>query len=197
MGPLIPSITLTDSDEKTDLIMKVAGEKTFTNTTGELVERGLAMTSKGRIVKVWKANPSIPIFRQYYCHGFALNTYRRFGYSVCSDADIVRALMDDYVLIDVVGQTVSDALAQLKAGDIVSFEELSAKIIHTAIVFHIRIDPSDPLEGLKLHDVILYTKNGLNADCLQSLETTFNIYPTTQRIRFWRARTCFDTTMHS
>jgi hypothetical protein len=198
MGPMFPSITLTDSDEKTDLIMKVAGEKTFTNTTGELVERGLAMTSKGRIVKVWKANPSIPIFRQYYCHGFALNTYRRFGYSVCSGVSIVRALMDDYVLIDVVGQTVSDALAQLKAGDIVSFEELSEKIIHTAQFYCIDAEPNDPLKVLKLRDVILSTKNGLNADCIESLETTFNTYPTTQRIKFWRDKlACFDATMHS
>jgi hypothetical protein len=185
MGPMFPSITLTDSDEKTDLIMKVAGEKTFTNTTGELVERGLAMTSKGRIVKVFKANPSLPIIRQYYCHGFALNTYRRFGYSVCDGLSIARALMDDYVLIDV-GQTVSDGLAQLKAGDIVSFEELSAKIIHTAQFFCIDADPNDPLEGLKLSDVILLTKNGLNADSMESLETTFNLYPTTERIKFWR-----------
>ncbi len=193
---MFPSITLTDSDEKTYLIMKVAGDETFTSHTGEIAEYGLAMTSKGRIVQVWKANPSRLMFNQYHCHGFALNTYRRFGYSVCNGLSIARALMDDYVLIGV-GQTVSDALAQLKAGDIVSFEELSEKIIHTARFFAIDIESRDPLEGLKLHDVILYTKNGLNADCLQSLETTFNIYPTTQRIRFWRARTCFDTTMHS
>ncbi len=194
MGPMFPSITLTDSDEKTDLIMKVAGEETFTSTTGDIVEYGTAMTSKGRLVAVWKANPSRSMSRQYYCHGFALNTYRRFGYSVCSGVSIVRALIDDYDLIGV-GQTVSDAIPLLKGGDIVSFEELSAKIIHTAQFFCIDADSRDPLERIKLHDVILSTKNGLNADCLQSFATTVRTYPKTQRIRFWRARTCFDATL--
>jgi hypothetical protein len=192
MGPFIPSITLTDSDGVTQSI--ITNETACPGDIGAHGTVGFAMTSKGRPVMVWKANPDNSLRYKYFCHGFALDTYRRFGYSVCSDADILRALEDDYVEIGA-GQSASDTIQLLKIGDIVSFAELSGKIIHTAKVFIIDINPSDPLRPVRFVDIILFSKNCFNVECLEPFLVTFINYPTIQRIRVWRARTCFDDTM--
>jgi hypothetical protein len=95
------------------------------------------------------------------------------------------ALEDDYVDIGA-GQLASDTIQLLKIGDIVSFAELSGRIIHTAKVFCIDINPSDPFRPIKLADIILSTKNGYRADCLQPILTIERCYPKTKIIRFWR-----------
>ncbi len=189
---MFPSITLTDSDEVTSPL--IINEIACPDPLGAHGTLGFAMTSKGRPVMVWKANPDNSLRYKYFCHGFALDTYRRFGYSVCSDADILRALEDDYVEI-VAWQSASDTIQLLKIGDIVSFAELSGKIIHTAQVFIIDINPSDPLGRLKLEDIILFSKNCFNVECLEPFLATFINYPMINIVRFWRARTCFDDTM--
>jgi hypothetical protein len=195
MGPLIPSITLTDSDEVTSHLM--TAERTEKNPNGTSFQLGNAITSKGNLVMVCKANPNDPLYYQYFCHGHSLGTYRRFGYSVCSGESILRALIDDYVEIGA-GQTVSETIQLLKSGDIVSFAELSGRIMHTAKVFCIDINPNVPLRPIEFNDIILSSKNEYHPDCLQSLETTFINCQTAHMVRFWRDKlTCFDATMHS
>jgi hypothetical protein len=78
LGPFIPSITLTDPNKITSPIL----ESTVYSEIGDEVPGvlGKAMTSRGRLVKVWKANPDNSLCYKYFCHGFALDTYRRFGY---------------------------------------------------------------------------------------------------------------------
>ena len=164
-------------------------------TNGKSRSLGQAMTSKGRIVQVMKATLSGVIQWQYFCHGHSLGTYRRFEYSVCSGVHILMALEDDYVEIGA-WETELDVIPPLKVGDIISFAELSGIILHTAIVFHIRIDPSDPLRPIQFADIILSTKNNYDAVCLQSILAVRELYSEAPKMRFWRDKlTCFDDTM--
>ena len=192
MGPFIPSITLTDSDGVTSQLR--FAEEIYKTTTGKFELLGQAMTSKGNKVKVFKANPNNSLYNQYYCHGHSLGTYRRFGYSVGSGVDILFALEDECYEIGAC-QTPFEIIQLLKVGDIVSFAELSGKIIHTAKVFCININPNDPLRRVIFDEIILSTKNGYRADCLQPILDTLATYPTIKMVRFWRARTCFGDTM--
>ncbi len=193
MGPFIPAITLTDSDGVTNEIW--AGEESYMMTNGTCSYLGQAMTSKGRRVEVMKADPYYLLNYQYFCHGHSLGTFRRFRYSVCSGVHILMALEDDYVEIGA-WETELDVIPPLKVGDIISFAELSGIILHTAIVFHIRIDPSDPLRPIQFADIILSTKNNYDAVCLQSLVVVREVYPEEPKMRFWRDKlTCFDDTM--
>ena len=193
MGPFIPSITLTDPNKITSTLM--AKEKPYKSPHGVHGAIGKAMTSKGRLVVVWKPNPNNSLYQQYFCHGFAIDTYFRFGYSVCSGRSILRALQDDYVEIVAV-QTALDELQGLKVGDIVSFADLSGKIIHTAKVFCLDINPSVPFGPIKLADIILSTKNGFKRACLQPILTIIRSYPQTMLIRYWRDKLiCLDYTM--
>ncbi len=192
MGPFIPSITLTNSYGVTRTLS--AGEKFYKGSDGARHEFGKAMTSKGNTVKVFKADPDDSLYDQYFCHGHSLGTYRRFGYSVCSGRSILRAFQDDYVEIVAV-QTALDALQGLKVGDIISLSDFEDDIIHTAKVFLIDINPSDPFRPIKLTNIILSTKNGYDPDCLQPILAVCDAYPEAPKIRFWRAKTCFDDTM--
>ncbi len=193
MGPFIPSITLTDSYGVTNEIW--AGEESYMMTNGKRRSLGQAMTSKGRKVNVMKATGSGVMKLQYFCHGHSLGTYRRFGYSVCSGVHILFALEDDYVEFGA-GQTVLETIQLLNIGEIVSFEDLSGNILHTAKVFYIIINPNDPLRPLKLTNIILSTKNDLDSECLQSILAVRAVYPEAPKMRFWRDKlTCFDDTM--
>jgi hypothetical protein len=173
MGPFIPSITLTDSDGVTNEIWP--GEMMYMMTDGMGSSLGLAMTSKGRKVNVVKADLNALLNMQYFCHGHSLGTYRRFGYSVISGVHILFALQDDYVEFGA-RQTVLGAMQLLKVGDIVSFEELSGKIVHSAIVSSIDINPSDPLRPIQFAEIILSTKNNYDAVCLQSILAVRELY---------------------
>ncbi len=193
MGPFIPAIKLTDPDG----VMKELrlAEDIYETTCGEFDLLGQAMTSKGNVVRVWKADPNDPLYDQYFCHGHSLGTYRRFGYSVCSGADILMVLEDDYVEI-VTGQTALDPLQLLKVGDIISFSDFFGGIIHSAIVSSIDINPNDPLRPIELTDVILSTKNNYDAVCLKSIVGVRAAYRGAPKMRFWRDKLpCFDDTM--
>jgi hypothetical protein len=107
MGPFIPSITLTDLDGSTEMICN--GEKYYKGSDGKIFGLGSAMTSKGNKVVVFKANPDHPFDEQYFCHGHALGTYRRFGYSVGCGYDILFALEDECYEIGA-GQTPFDTI---------------------------------------------------------------------------------------
>jgi hypothetical protein len=193
MGPFIPAITLTDSDGVTNEIW--AGERMYMMTNGKSRSLGQAMTSKGRIVQVMKATLSGVIQWQYFCHGHSLGTYRRFEYSVCSGVHILMALEDDYVEFGA-WETVLETIQLLNFGDIVSFEDLSGNIIHTAKVSYININPNDPLRPIQFDDIILSTKNNYDAACLQSILAVCAVYPEATKMRFWRDKlTCFDDTM--
>jgi hypothetical protein len=185
MGPYIPAITLTDSDGVTNEIWP--GERMYMMTNGKSRSLGQAMTSKGRKVNVVKATRSCVIQWQYFCHGHSLGTYRRFGYSVCSGVHILMALQDDYVEF-VAGQTVLETIQLLNIGEIVSFEDLSGNIIHTAKVSSININPNERMRPVKLTDIILSTKNYLDAVCLQSILAVRAVYPEAPKMRFWRAK---------
>ncbi len=94
------------------------------------------------------------------------------------------------------GQTVLETIQLLNFGDIVSFEELSGNIIHTAKVSYIDINPNERMRPLKFADIILSTKNDLDAECLQSILAVRAVYPEAPKMRFWRDKlTCFDDTM--
>ena len=195
MGPFIPSITLTDPDKITRRLM--VKEKPIKDSDGVRGALGKAMTSKGRLVVVWKPNPKNSWYDKYFCHGHSLGTYRRHGYSVTSAKSIFFALEDECYEIGS-GQRSVSAIQLLKIGDIVSFAELSGRIMHTAKVFCIDINPNVPLRPIEFNDIILSSKNEYHPDCLQSLETTFINCQTAHMVRFWRDKlTCFDATMHS
>ncbi len=185
MGPFIPSITLTDPDKITRRLM--VKEKPIKDSDGVRGALGKAMTSKGRLVVVWKPNPKNSWYDKYFCHGHSLGTYRRHGYSVTSAKSIFFALEDECDEIGS-GQRSVSAIQLLKIGDIVSFAELSGRIMHTAKVFCIDINPSVPLRPIKFADIILSTKNGYNAACLQPILTIVRCYPQTRIIRYWRLR---------
>jgi hypothetical protein len=164
-------------------------------TDGTVSSLGQAMTSKGRKVNVMQATRSGVMKLQYFCHGHSLVTFRRFRYSVCSGVHILMALEDDYVEFGA-GQTVLETIQLLNIGDIVSFAELSGNIIHTATVFYIIINPNERMRPLKFADIILSTKNDLDAECLQSILAVRAVYPEAPKMRFWRDKlTCFDDTM--
>ena len=193
MGPFIPAITLTDSDGVTSQLR--FAEEIYKTTTGKFELLGQAMTSKGNKVKVFKANSDNSFRYKYFCHGHSLGTYRRFGYSVGSGVDVLFALEDDCYEIGA-DQIPVETIQLLKVGDIVSFAELSGKILHTAKVFCININPNDPLRPVIFDDIILSTKNGYRADCLQPILDTLATYPTIPMVRYWRDKlTCFDDTM--
>ncbi len=164
---------MTDSDGVTQSI--ITNETARAGRIGALGALGSAMISKGRIVRVWKANPDNSLYNKYFCHGHSLGTYRRFGYSVGCGEAILCALEDDCYEIGA-GQTPLGAIQGLKAGDIVSFAELSGKIMHTAKVFCIDINLSDPLRPVRFVDIILLTKNGYNEDCLQPILDTLSTF---------------------
>ena len=192
MGPMFPTITFTDSDGVTSpIIINEMASPDHPAAHGRL---GFAMTSKGRKVIVWKANSDNSFRYKYFCHGHSLGTYRRFGYSVGSGVDVLFALEDDCYEIGA-DQIPVETIQLLKVGDIVSFAELSGKILHTAKVFCININPNDPLRRVIFDEIILSTKNGYRADCLQPILDTLATYPTIKMVRFWRARTCFGDTM--
>jgi hypothetical protein len=185
MGPFIPSITLTGPNEITcPLLESTEYREIWDEAPGVL---GKAMTSRGRLVDVWKPNPKNSWCDKYFCHGHSLGTYRRYGYSVFSGKDIFFALEDECYEIGA-GQRSAGAIQVLKVGDIVSFAELSGRIMHTAKVFCIDINPSDPLRPIKFADITLLTKNGCNSDYLQPILNIVRTYPMTRIIRFWRPR---------
>jgi hypothetical protein len=185
MGPFIPAIKLTDSDGVTSELR--LAEDIYETTCGEFDLLGQAMTSKGNVVRVFKADPDDPLYKQYFCHGHSLGTYRRHGYSVISAKSIFFALEDECYEIGS-GQRSVSAIQLLKIGDIVSFAELSGRIMHTAKVFCLDINPSVPFGPIKLADIILSTKNGFKRACLQPILTIIRCYPKTRIIRYWRLR---------
>ena len=82
MGPFIPSIILTRPNTlKRTLHLSSKYCEIWDNVGGRI---GIAMTSRGpsrgSLVDVWKPNTDTPMHLRYFCHGYSLDTYRRYGY---------------------------------------------------------------------------------------------------------------------
>jgi len=185
MGPFIPSITLTTA---TDVTLQLLNNEIFcplwdANVPGS---KGLAMTDKGRLVKVWKPAPNNPINVQYFCHGASLGTYRKYGYSVLSGKDILIALEDDYVEIGV-GKTRMDALQLVKAGDIISLGSQREGIEHTVVVKLFM--PIVYRIGRKSFDAIqVSSKNGTFPELVTSFSATCVEFLGCTIFRYWRSK---------
>jgi hypothetical protein len=105
---------------------------------------------------------------------------------VLSGKDILEALEDDYVEIGA-GQTPSNIMKLLIAGDIVSFSNLEHGIIHTAVVIYVPRSLARPAENA-LNNIKVNSKNGINLECVQYLSSVRCIYSYAPLMRFWRAR---------
>ncbi|MCK5819681.1 MAG: hypothetical protein KAH18_10660 [Psychromonas sp.] len=185
MGPLIPSITLTDPIGKISMIYdNVQVHPAWYGVDGTTVT---AMTTRGRLVNVWKPNPNNSINTRYFCHGHTLGTYFRYGYSVCSYSHILTALEDECVEI-CAGQTTANAIKEVINGDIVSFSDLIGNIMHSALV----VKAPMAIQSLNVNSIFeeikVWTKNGRLSLCIQSLITTCNVYNYAPILRYWRAR---------
>ena len=53
-------------------------------------------TDAGSPVTAWVAYNSVPADKRYWCHGFSLGTYARWGYSVYSGSQMQRVVNDEY-----------------------------------------------------------------------------------------------------
>ncbi|MCK5819683.1 MAG: hypothetical protein KAH18_10670 [Psychromonas sp.] len=148
---------------------------------------GRAITSRGRLVKVWKPAEGNSINNKYFCNRLSLDPYRRYGYSVCSGSYILKALEDEYVEIGV-GPTRQNAISGVILGDIVSFSNLNEVIIHTAVVINVPVFIQRLTEQNIFETLMVWIKNGTRLECVQSLLITRcrDIHAPT--MRYWRAR---------
>ena len=124
---------------------------------------------------------------KYFCHGLTLGTYRKYGYTVFSGLDILKALEDDCVEIGA-GQTLMAVMKLLNVGDIISFTNLQGNIIHTALVVDLHNAAQMLTENEIYYEVDLLTKNGVLAECLQSLLVVRGVYSRAPTMRYWRIR---------
>lgn len=146
-----------------------------------------AMTTRGRLVNVWKPNPNNSINTRYFCHGHTLGTYFKYGYSVCSYSHILTALEDDCVEIGA-GQTLENAIKQVIPGDIVSFTDLRGDIVHSSLVVNVPMEIKSLTVNSIFEEIKVWTKNGKLLLCVQSLLTTCGFYRNAPILRYWRAR---------
>jgi hypothetical protein len=70
---------------------------TANGTPGELI---CVRTDLERPLVAWRPKP-VPADanRRFFCHGYALDTYHRFGYSIVSGADLAIALADEFAKV--------------------------------------------------------------------------------------------------
>ncbi len=172
MGLFIPSITLTGPNKITiPLLESTVYREIWDRAPGVL---GKAMTSRSRLVKVWKANPDNQLCDKYFCHGHSLGTYCRHGYSVFSGKDILAALEDDCDEIGVFHPP-WDVMKLLIAGDIISFSNLEQEIVHTVVV--VNVSWYAGFLGVRqtkkdtLNEIMVTSKNGTSLECAKNLSS--------------------------
>lgn len=182
MGPLIPSITVTDPNGITNTL--IDNDSPCPGWEGVPGTEGKALTSRGRVVVVWKPDPNNSIDKRYFCHGHTLDTYRRYGYSVFSGRHVLAALIDDYIIIGS-GQ---EALNLVIPNDIISFGDMSGTILHTALVVNVPMANGIPTGKNNQGNVTVWTKNGQMPECVQKLSATCQVYKDSLNLRYWRAK---------
>lgn len=72
-------------------------------------------TDGGSPVTAWVAYAGFPEAERYWCHGFSLGTYARWGYSVWSGGPMARVIADEYTRV---------APADTRAGDLAVWETM-------------------------------------------------------------------------
>lgn len=185
MGPLIPSITLTDPNGITRTL--IDNNPPCPGWDGVPGTEGRAITSRGRVVDVWKPDPNNSISLKYFCHGHTLGTYREYGYSVFSGQHVLTALEDDYNEIGI-GQTPNNALNLVIPGDIISFSDTDRVVLHTALVVNVPMINGNPSGKNNRGNVTVWTKNGQIPECVQKLSATCQVYKNSLNLRYWRSK---------
>ncbi|MCK5819026.1 MAG: hypothetical protein KAH18_07175 [Psychromonas sp.] len=190
MGPIFPTITLTEPNGQT-IILHLNHIPFFWRDTIRMTNRTThrAITSKGRVVYVWKPHPKDLPDERFICHGHSLGTYYQYGYSVCSGWNALKALEDDYIEIGA-EQSLTDAIKQVACGDIVSFSDRLGKVEHSALV----VSYPEQIQGLTtdnfMRQILIWSKNGTFAITIHQLMSTWRLYSSSkmkcEKIRFWR-----------
>jgi hypothetical protein len=104
-------------------------------TAGEIIS---VRTKLGSRVHAWRPTAPLPnnINRRFFCHGYSLGTAMMFGYTICSDVDLLQVLADEYTKI---GTVTGNGPAGVLPGDIIVWFQAmvaahSARIILPAYV---------------------------------------------------------------
>lgn len=109
-------------------------------------------TRAGTNVRAWVADPGTPPVKRYFCHGHALGTFTKYGYSVYSGPDLQAVLRDEFALLGSVHNGV--------AGDIVVWYNAypgTNHPDHSAILVAVGLNPNGTANPAT---TILSSKNG-------------------------------------
>jgi hypothetical protein len=109
-------------------------------------------TRAGTNVKAWVADPNTPQVNRYFCHGHALGTFTKYGYSIYSGPDLQAVLRDEYVLVGSVHNG--------RAGDIVVWYNAHPATLHpdhSAILKSVGLNPNHTANPAT---TLLSSKNG-------------------------------------
>ncbi|MEC5386648.1 hypothetical protein VVD49_13005 [Uliginosibacterium sp. H3] len=153
---------------------------TANGVAGELIA---VRTDLGRRVVAWRPVAPIPANpdHRFFCHGYALDTYTRHGYTVTSGTDMTIVLSDEYNLI---GGLDTNAAQN---NDIVVFwgpTNRGRAIKHSAKLTGVIFNPGG---GIDSSLTTTNSKTGTGALKISvSLDTVRNDYPTCDLIQIYR-----------
>ena len=84
-------------------------------TQGEIIS---VRTNLGIRVNAWRPAQPLPVNEdhRYFCHGYSLDTYRRFGYTIVSGSSLARVLADEFFKVGTLGL---GNLQQVQVDDII------------------------------------------------------------------------------
>lgn len=115
----------------------------------------------------WLPSEGTEKYNQYWCHGYSLKTFKKFGYSLYGSSVPV-VLKDEYFPLEP---------NEIKKGDVISFHNFKGEIIHTARIK----DPKKPLS-----ETMVKTKNGPSELETCKLKLVQGVYPSAVKLKFWR-----------
>lgn len=93
-----------------------------------------AQTDKGNLVPVWVAHNTQDKNERYFCHGHALGTYEKYGYTVLSGEGLKTVLRDEYKEV---------MWAQAGVGDLVVWFNKTDLPVHSAILTKFQRDENN------------------------------------------------------